>query len=236
MKDLSVIIPAYNEEESIGPVLAGLEASLSGGGLDYELMVVDDASTDGTAHVAEEATLANPRVRLLSHCRNEGLGGAVMTGVRDSSGRHIMLVPADGQFDPGEIPSFIQALKKNDMVLGVRRDQPGYGLWRKIQSLAYLKLVSFLFDQSYPDVNWVQAWKREVFDSVTPTSRGVFFLQEMAARCRMRGLRTGRVDSVQLPRMGGRAQGCRVGTILLTIWEMIPFRLGDYRAWKARQY
>lgn len=223
--NLSIIIPTYNEEASINDVVRDLYAALKEMGPDFEIIAVDDGSTDATAKILDELKEDMPQLVIMTHPSNRGFGKAVMTGVQAASKEKLLLAPADGQFDVKEIGRFASALSKHDMVLGTRKSWGGYTLWRNLQSLVYIKMVSMLFGQSYPDVNWVQGWRRGIFDVIKPCSKGVFFLQEMVARCGRAGLSIGRVESNQLPRKSGKAHGGRVGTILLTIWEMIRFLL-----------
>lgn len=232
MKEVSVIIPAFDEQETILDVATDMLTILKEGGWNFEIFIVDDGSADETGKIARALEKEHPEITVIRHQFNKGLGAAVMAGVDRSSRKNAVLVPADGQFDPEEIEKYIDALEKNDMVIGIRTDLGGYTTWRKVQSLLYVKAVSILFNQHYSDVNWVQAWRRDVFKVITPSSQGVFFLQEVIARARMAGLKIGRVPSVQLARGGGEAEGGRFATIVLTIWEMLLFWWEEFRKYR----
>jgi len=109
--DLTVIIPAYNEADGIGAVLQDVRSVVP----DAELLVVDDASSDGTGEIAE-ATGA----RVVRHRANRGYGGALKTGVRAARGEIVVLMDADGQHDARYIPELVAALDDYDFAVGER--------------------------------------------------------------------------------------------------------------------
>lgn len=95
MPQLSVVIPAFNEEARIGPTLAATTEWLDGQGEDYELLVVDDGSRDATPEIVNAVGAANPRVRLIQLPQNRGKGAAVRTGVLASTGAEVLFSDAD---------------------------------------------------------------------------------------------------------------------------------------------
>ncbi|MFH1567673.1 MAG: glycosyltransferase family 2 protein [Gemmatimonadota bacterium] len=141
--ELSVILPAYNEAASIGGVLERLQAALARvEGLDgrYEVVVVDDGSTDDTA----QQVRAVPGVRLVQHPYNLGNGAAVKTGIRRSLGRVLLLMDADGQHDPAQIARFLDAAGRYDMVVGARDRGSQAGLHRSLANWAYNHFASYV--------------------------------------------------------------------------------------------
>ena len=115
-RDVSVVIPAYNEEAVIGSVVAGLKQA----GAWLEILVVDDASSDGTAAAAESAG-----ARVIRHPYNKGNGAAVKTGLRAARGEVVLLMDADGQHDPQDAPRLAAQVGTFDLAIGARsaRDQ-----------------------------------------------------------------------------------------------------------------
>src|SRR5438093_1545220 len=99
MPQLSVAFPAFNEAESIVGVLGRAIEDLEGIEPDYEVVVVDDGSRDDTADLVRQFALDHPRVRLVSHERNQGYGAAVWTGLTSSTGEKRFFTDADGQFE-----------------------------------------------------------------------------------------------------------------------------------------
>ncbi|UCD85215.1 MAG: glycosyltransferase family 2 protein, partial [Deltaproteobacteria bacterium] len=112
MELISIIIPAYNEEEIIGEVVGGIKKIMEG---DYEILVVDDGSVDRTEEVAEKAG-----ARVIKHPYNIGNGAAVKTGIRAAKGEILVTMDGDGQHSPEDIPKLLQDIGKYDMVVGAR--------------------------------------------------------------------------------------------------------------------
>jgi len=223
MKRLTVIIPAYNEEKCIEKTLNDLFERAKTDDIDLKAVVIDDGSIDGTYNIVRKTVQDNPRITLAGHNTNRGFGRAVMTGIKNSNGENLLLVPADGQFDPSEMALFLDALEEYDLVIGTRTTRAGYTVFRQFVSLLYINLVNIFFCQNYRDTNWVQAWKRKIFNKINPESTGVFFLQETVTRAKRVGYLIGQINSVHLPRENGEAKGGNLDIILFTFYEMMKF-------------
>ena len=222
-RELNIVIPAFNEEKNIEQTITGLLDRGDRFKIHVEIVVVDDGSTDSTYEIVTGMMESNPAIHLTGHNKNRGFGEAVRTGIKHCKLDKILLVPADGQFDPDEIDLFEEALDKYDLVIGCRSVRSGYSLFRQFVSLVYINMVNLLFAQNYPDTNWVQAWRREIFERITPESKGVFFLQETITRARMTGFKTGYINSNHLPRTNGTAHGGKLSVVLYTLYEMFVF-------------
>jgi len=119
---LSVIIPAYNEKERFSKTLPRILEYLEKLGHPYELIVVDDGSTDGTAAYVREAAAGNPRVRIITHEKNAGKGKAVQTGMLSALGEYVIFADADLSTPIETVEPFLQSLSNGfDVVVGNRR-------------------------------------------------------------------------------------------------------------------
>lgn len=118
--DVSVVIPAYNERDNLAPLLEEVRAALDGLGLGYEVLFVDDGSTDGSDRVLRDLRAADPRVRVVSLARNAGQSAAMDAGFRRASGDVVVTLDADLQNDPADIPLLLAALDGWDAAVGVR--------------------------------------------------------------------------------------------------------------------
>ncbi len=145
--DLSVIIPAYGEEAVIGSVVKRIHQTISALGLQYEVLVIDDGSQDGTAGAAREAG-----ARTISHPYNMGNGAAVKTGIRNAYGRALVFMDGDGQHSPEDIPLFWESLKAYDMVVGARTKETEASLHRNIANTIYNWLASYVCGRKIPDL------------------------------------------------------------------------------------
>lgn len=154
----SIIVPAYNEQEAIGGVLDEIQEVMGGADVPYEVIVVDDASTDGTRDVCER----RPGVRVISHARNGGTGAARTSGVRAASGDYVVMIDADGTYPAESIPHMLQELTHCDMVIGARGKETGSLRWlRSLAKRAIKTLASYLTQTRIPDLNsGLRAMKR----------------------------------------------------------------------------
>ena len=136
---VSVIIPAYNEELIVGEHILGIGKVLEDTGNSYEILVIDDGSTDNTA---EEAEAAGGKV--IRHPYNIGNGAAIKTGIRNAKGEFLVMLDADGQHPPEEIPSLLDKLKKFDMVVGERESGSETEWHRDFANKVYNILASYV--------------------------------------------------------------------------------------------
>jgi glycosyltransferase involved in cell wall biosynthesis len=226
---VTVVVPCFNEAETLEPTIDELVSVMTNSRFDWEVIVVDDGSRDDSVLIAERYGKQEPRVRSVKHRHNMGSGQAIWTGVQHAQGDYVIYVPADGQFNHGEIPTFVEAAEEGaDIVIGHRLSRDDYTLYRMASSQVFLWLCNTLFDHQFQDVNWVHLWRRSIFDEIHPRSRGVFFLEEILVRARDRGRQVVEVPSEYHPRQGGQAQGGRPTVIAKTIWEML-------RLWSERR-
>ncbi|MCZ7586259.1 MAG: glycosyltransferase family 2 protein [Deltaproteobacteria bacterium] len=203
MESVSIVIPAYNEEGGLANVVAEIRAAMAERGGAYEIIVVDDGSTDRTAQIAESHI--GPDLRVVRHERNRGAGLAIRTGMKNAVLDLVVYVPADAQFDPREIARFATAAEGHDIVVGYRRHRRPYGLVRRTQSAVYLAIVNRVFGQRYRDVNWVHMWRRTTAGSLPVGSEGVFMQQELLDRARRAGMKIAEESlRVPPPRVGSR--------------------------------
>jgi len=152
---ISIVIPAYNEESSVGQVINGV---LSVAHKDWEIIVVDDGSTDATREVVKKFN----RVRLLKHPYKKGYGATLKNGIKNALGDEVVILDADGQHDPKDITGLINELKEYDLVVGTRASESGAGLVKIIGNYALRKIASFLVDIHIPDLTCgFRAFKKE---------------------------------------------------------------------------
>jgi dolichol-phosphate mannosyltransferase len=132
--DVSVVVPVYDERESVRPLTAEIRQAMARAGRPWELVFVDDGSRDGTAHTCEQlAGGGDGRVRLVRHPRNLGQSAAIVSGIRAARGAVIVTLDGDGQNDPAAIPALLAALERSDVAQGIRRRRRD-SAWRRFGS------------------------------------------------------------------------------------------------------
>jgi glycosyltransferase involved in cell wall biosynthesis len=133
--DLSVIVPLYNEEESVGPLYESIHAAISGLGLNYEIVFVDDGSRDATFDLASDLGRQDPHLRVIKFRRNYGQTPAMAAGIDHASGRILITMDGDLQNDPADIPLFLEKINEGyDIVVGWRFNRQDKLVTRKIPS------------------------------------------------------------------------------------------------------
>ena len=152
MKDIaesaSIIIPAYQESGAIGSVVRDVLQVASELNCAYEVIVVDDGSTDGTGEMARAAG-----AHVLSHPYNKGYGASLKTGIRFATNRTVIFLDADGQHDPTDMKRLLAERHTYDMVVGARKGTAGSPLWRKPGKVFLGWLVNQLTGRKIPDFN-----------------------------------------------------------------------------------
>jgi len=145
----SAIIPAYNEEKAIRQVINGLRKVLTKLEESYEIIVVDDGSTDQTAKKAQETG-----AKISRHPENRGYGAAVKTGIKRAQGKYIILIDADGSYETGDLPKLIEALPDCDQVIAARTSEKGtVRMLRKPTKWVLRKIAAYLAGRPIPDLN-----------------------------------------------------------------------------------
>ncbi|HEX8206283.1 MAG TPA: glycosyltransferase family 2 protein [Solirubrobacteraceae bacterium] len=239
---ISVVMPAHNEAEVIAPIIGGVAAALEAAGRDYEVIVVDDASTDGTGAVVERLAAENARIRLLRSHYSNGFGFAVRAGLDVFEGDAVAIVMADGSDDPRDLLRYVELLEEGyDCAFGSRfvsggrvRDYPRF-------KLVANRIVNFgirvLFRHGYDDTtNAFKAYRREVVENIQPLVANHFNLTvEMPLKAIIRGHSYAIVPISWTNRSAGesklalREMGSRYTFIVLLAWLEHHLSRGDYR-------
>ena len=199
---ISVLIPAYNEEGNVTPVIDKVARAFEARGVDGEVVLVDDGSTDGTSDEAATCAARYPFVKVVSHRRNLGLTEAIRTGFRHVSGDIIILLPGDLESDPEEdIPKLLDKLAEGyDVVAGWRQGRRD----GKIMASRIYNFVSrLLFNVQAHDMNWVKAFRREVIEELYLRSDWHRFILMIAAS---QGYKISEVPTNYYPRRQGKSK------------------------------
>jgi glycosyltransferase involved in cell wall biosynthesis len=167
MLDISIVIPAFNEKESLSELLLQIEETLLVQEFSYEIIIVDDGSTDGTMHVLRSMKEQLKNLRVISFRKNYGKSAALAMGFAKSVGKYIITMDADLQDDPNEIPGLIAKLEEGyDLVSGWKKDRKD-PLSKKIPSKIFNFITSRLAGIKIHDINCgLKAYRREVVNDL----------------------------------------------------------------------
>lgn len=125
--EISLVIPCYNEEGNLRPLLAAIRAAVEPLQLDYEVVITDDCSRDKSWEILKELAAGDPRIRVQRFAFNCGESAASWAGLKAARGKFLFTLDADLQNDPKDLPKFLEALKGHDCVCGTRVDSRGQG-------------------------------------------------------------------------------------------------------------
>ena len=198
----SVVVPLYNEAENIPAVLAGLRAVLDELGELYEVLLVNDGSTDATGLLIDEAAQRWPEVRVYHFARNVGQAGALLHGLRNAVGDWILTMDGDGQHDPADFRVLLQKLSDADLVVGIRQPRCDNWLRRAMSKLANAVRRRLLQDQVTDAGCALKVFRREIVGSLLPIRSLYSFIPAMAVNA---GYRIIELPVRHLPRRHGHS-------------------------------
>jgi glycosyltransferase involved in cell wall biosynthesis len=229
---LSVFFPMWNEEDYIGRAIsfasrACLDLIERGDIGDYELIIVDDRSTDRTPELADELAASDPHVRVIHHERNRKLGGSMKTGFAAADGDLVLYTDADLPFDFNELPRAVRLLREYDVdiISAYRFDRTGEGLLRAVYTWVYNALIKALFGVKVRDINFAfKLCRRRIFDHIELHSEGSFIDAELVIRATRLGYEIMQMGVDYFPRTRGESTLSSPGVIMTILREMWTLR------------
>jgi dolichol-phosphate mannosyltransferase len=243
---ISVVIPAHNEEGSVAPTVEGIVERLEREAIEYDVLVIDDASRDRTKEIVEAIGAGNPRVRCLTSYHPPGFGFAVRCGLEQFGGDAVAIMMADGSDSPEDLVSYYRVLEEgHECAFGSRFIRGGRVIDYPRTKLLMNRIVNFgirvLFRHGYNDTtNAFKAYRREVIDAIQPLLSHHFNLTvELPLKAIVRGFdfevvpiswtnRKAGVSKLALSEMGSRYL-----FIVLYVFLERHLSRGDYRRGKA---
>jgi glycosyltransferase involved in cell wall biosynthesis len=234
---LSLSVLAYNEEASIDRAARVCSEVLEGCCKSYELVLVDDGSTDATPTIVRSLAAELPHCRVIHHPRNLGIGAGIRTAYFGTRGRWAVWFPADLQADPRELPHLLPHLEGCD-VLATYRDaaRRREGRLRKLISLTDRTLVRLLFGLKVRDLHWVRFFRREVLRRMALHAGSPAIDTEMLACARLAGARIREVPLADHPRTAGQARGASLHNLAGAVLDLVDlYRRGPRLALPGRE-
>ena len=224
MPSVSLVIPMYNEELNIEhAVRAGVEA-LKKYSDEWELIVVDDASTDTSPHLVERAAAAEPRIRMLRHEKNRKLGGSLKTGFAAATKDVVLYMDADLPFDPDALGRALRAMQVTgaDVIAGYRLDRTIEGWRRTVYSYVYNAIIGVLFGWPHRDINFsFKLMKREVLRAFELKSEGSLIDAELIVKAKNHGFTIQQIGLDYFPRMRGTSHLSSPAVIFKIFSELV---------------
>ena len=221
---ISVFFPCYNEQDNVTRTVEQALAVLEKACADFEVIIVDDGSSDATGQIADEIAARNSRVKVVHHPANRGYGAALKSGFNAATKELVFYTDGDGQFDIGEMPPLLPLISRYDIISCYRLNRQD-SLVRKINAWCWTKLVCLLFGMKIRDIDCAfKLYKREIFDNIKLSSTGALIDAEILARAVRRGYTVTQKGVHHYPRMAGAQTGANLRVILRAFKELFKLR------------
>lgn len=222
-KSLSVILPAYNEEEVIATTIEHVVTTLQLWVEDFEVIVVNDGSHDHTQAIVEEISVRDPRVKLVQHSVNQGYGAALVSGFAAASKELTFFMDSDGQFDIRDLGGFFPLIERYDAVLGYRLSRQD-GWLRTLNARGWKLLVAGILGVYVRDIDCAfKLYHTDFIRHVPLETRGAMINAEMLYKFKHAGYSYVQCAVHHLPRTSGRATGAKPGVILRALRELFMY-------------
>ena len=217
---LSVVMPAYNEQENIRRSIEAF-AVYQHQVNDFEMIVVDDGSTDQTAQLVRQAMLTHSFVRLIALPQNQGYGAALWSGLKSAVMSRVFFTDSDMQFDPSDLALFLRLSPYADLILGYRakRSDP----WsRRLNARVWSAMVEATLGVKVRDLNCAyKLFHRSVLEHITPLTKGAAINADILHQAKERGFRWMEVPVQHYPRSLGVQTGADPKVVSKALIELV---------------
>jgi len=233
IESLSLILPVYNEKKAVEPAVKHCIEVLSGAFEDFEIILIDDGSTDGTDNVMEKLAKTNKQIKILYNFINLNQGISIQKGFTVAKKDFVLHNAIDLPLALEDIPSLIRTAKECDVLVVERKFSAGYTMWRRITSISNRILRKLLFpflSRKIHDMNFTQIYRGSILTKIMPLAKSpAFTTPEMILRAKLHGLRVKSILVDYQPRPTGKGSFGKSHDILWSMYDMFRFRV---KSWK----
>jgi glycosyltransferase involved in cell wall biosynthesis len=222
---VSIVIPAYNEQLSIGATIERVSAAAASLGVPFQIVVVNDGSRDGTGALVRSLLTVTPHLELVEHFPNRGYGGSLRAGFAAAVHDWIAFLPGDNQFDPRDLSRLIERAGDADIVSGYRAKRQD-ALIRRLNAFGWNLAVTALFGRLSRDIDCgFKLFRRDVLQHARVESNGAMIDTELLAGAKARGFVIVDIPVTHHPRTAGHPTGANVRVILRAFRDLVRFRM-----------
>jgi glycosyltransferase involved in cell wall biosynthesis len=226
---LSVFLPVYNEKGNIESVVLSIIKVLDDVVSEWELIIVNDGSTDGTSLILNKLSSSDGRIRVVTHESNEGYGASLKSGFLAAKYPWIAFIDSDGQFDFGEITNFVDKQKETgaDLVIGYYKKRQVSKL-KILTSKIWEYMVFALFRLKVHDIDCgFKLISKKVIEKISPleSERGAFISSEILIKAKKWGFKFAEIPVTHFPRTKGVGTGRNINVIIKSFLDL-------FRLWK----
>lgn len=220
IEELSIFFPFWNEDKNIARVVKKAIPVAKKTAEKWEIIIVNDGSSDNTLKIAKELVSKNPNLRIVSHAPNRGYGAALKAGLAASRYGLIVFTDGDGQFDFSQVDRFITKIQKADIAIGYRKRRYDHPYRHILMNL--LKIWDFvLFGFYFRDIDCgFKMFRKEALKKIMPLlSEGAMITTEILARAKRAKVKIVEVEVSHYPRIYGNQSGGNIRVVLRAIFE-----------------
>ncbi len=220
IKELSIFFPFWNEEKNIEKVVLSAIPIASEHAEKWEILMVDDGSSDGTLKEAQRLEKKHKNLRVITHNPNRGYGSALREGVTHSRYNTIVFADGDAQFEFSEVSKFIERINTVDIVIGYRKKrQDDFSRHVLMYMLKIWDYVFFRFHFKDIDCGF-KMFRREALEQIGPLrSEGAMITTEILAKATRKKLKIAQVEVSHFPRKYGEQSGAHLGVVIRAVLE-----------------
>jgi glycosyltransferase involved in cell wall biosynthesis len=224
LESLTLLLPCYNEEDNVEIAVKHALDVAQEITHDFELIIVNDGSTDRTAVMLENLVAENEFIRVIHHSNNEGYGAALKSGIRSSRKKWLFYTDCDNQFDIRELKSIITLVDRFDIVACYRKRRNDNFI-RKLNSKVWTLLINYLFNLEIRDVNCAfKLFRHEIFNDIELISSGAFINAEILVQAKTRGYKIGQIGVNHYSRRFGKQTGGGIIVAYKAFSELLKLR------------
>lgn len=217
---ISIFFPAFNDEGTIAGLVRNALDLLPALTTDYQVLVINDGSTDGTAAIIDELAAAHPQVRAIHHGGNRGYGGALQTGFKESEKDLVFYTDGDGQYDVRELTRLWPLMVEGVTVVNGYKARRADGLARKILGGTYNRLARLLFNLPVRDVDCdFRLIRKSALQELGELSKSGAVCVELIRGLHTRGAVFAEVEVNHYPRLHGRSQFLTPARVVRTLYD-----------------
>ena len=231
---ISVFFPCYNEAGNITTLVEKTQEVLPQISDDYEIIIVNDGSTDGTGDIADRLAAGSERIKVVHHSKNSGYGSALCSGISAATKDYVFYTDGDGQFSIADIVDVVELMTTIEGgcdIVSCYRKNRSEGVIRKFNSLCWSLLVRLMFNLPIKDIDCAfKLYKKSIFASFELKSTGALIDTEILARASRKGYKILQMPVCHYPRSYGSSTGANPLVIFKAFYELFKLWLDIVRS------
>lgn len=222
---VTAVMPSLNEEKNLQAAVQNVLLSYGQLGINGEVVIVNDGSTDSTGKIAEDLKTKNPAIQVIHHSSPQGIGGSFWDGVKIARGEVVVMMPGDGENDANEILRYLPLMDHVDMVIPYVFNKQVRSRARRLVSNLYRGIINITFGMTLNYMNGTVMYRKCILGDITLNGKGFFYQTELLIKCIGSGYLFAEVPYALSFRAGGRSKA----TSLKSLKNVIKAYLGLFR-------